>query len=124
MKDLTNPLERARLARDPNTPTSLLAELAKDAEWQVRLAVAAHPRTPVAALVGLLKDRTEVQEKAVRNPSLPPEVLLEHLPELNRWLRRWLAGRRETPEVILRALAQDEVLMVREAAQATLGRML
>ncbi len=102
----------------------VLAELARHPEWRVRMAVAANPCTPAAVLVGLLKDRTEVQEKAVRNPSLPPEVLLEHLPELNRWLRRWLAGRRETPEVILRALAQDEVLMVREAAQATLGRML
>jgi hypothetical protein len=103
----------------------VLAELARHPEWRVRMAVAANPCTPAAVLAGLLEDRhPEVQAKACLNPALPPELLVERLPEVNRWIRLALARRRETPEVILRALAADPVEMVREAAQGGLGRML
>lgn len=101
----------------------VLAELARHPEWRVRMAVAANPCTPAAVLAGLLEDRhPEVQAKACLNPALPPAALVERLGQLNRWLRLALARRRETPPVVLEALAADAVEMVREAAQAALAR--
>ena len=38
-------VERHAVAENPHTTTELLLQLAADAAWQVRLAVALHPKT-------------------------------------------------------------------------------
>ena len=66
---------RRYAACNPNMPVDVLAELAKDSHWVVRVSVACNPNTPVEVLTKLTKDSDfDVRRYAAGNPKLK-EVL-------------------------------------------------
>ena len=46
-------LKKFYTAKNPNTPSKTLAELAKDEIWVIRMAVAGNPNTPPEVLIKL-----------------------------------------------------------------------
>ena len=57
--------KKLQLARNPNTPVGVLAELAKDDYWRVRYDVAWNPTTPVGALMVLAQDDSDGVRRGV-----------------------------------------------------------
>ncbi len=69
LADHPNPVTRAVVARNPNTPAEVLVKLSTDDDVPVRVAVAAHKNTPRNIIVGYLMDEREdnlVQLNAVK----------------------------------------------------------
>ncbi|MFF3322968.1 hypothetical protein [Streptomyces sp. NPDC002889] len=79
-----DPRMRALAPRDPDLPPALAARLSADEDVQVRLAVAAHPKLPVTALLALVAD-TDEEESVIRaaagSPALPVTAMEELLAE-------------------------------------------
>ncbi|MFE4973680.1 hypothetical protein ACFRAR_16410 [Kitasatospora sp. NPDC056651] len=72
----TDPVPRLRslAPRDPDLPPELAEQLARDAEYHVRLAVAPHRNLPLLSLLRLLADPSErVAQAAGASPHLPAE---------------------------------------------------
>jgi hypothetical protein len=70
----SSPEARWARARDPDCPPRVLAALAKDPDWWVRLAVAGNPKCPPAVLGRLARDPRESVRRATRaNPACPPQ---------------------------------------------------
>ena len=88
--------ERLSLAWGDDTPSDVLAILALDVEWKIRMGVAANLRAPVGALNRLATDESESV----------------------RW---WVARHRRTPQPALARLSRDECERVRAAAMARFG---
>ena len=57
--------EKLELARNPNTPVSLLETFAKDEEWYVRYYVASYPNIPKYTIIEMLlvEENKKVSEK-------------------------------------------------------------
>lgn len=61
---------RKAVARNPNTPATILLDFAHDEYWMVSEAVASHPSTPSAVLKVLAGDSSPtVREAVLNNPS-------------------------------------------------------
>ena len=56
---------KLELAKNPNTPEKILAELAKDSCEAIRRAVAENPNTPIAVLIEMAKDYDETVREIV-----------------------------------------------------------
>lgn len=57
-------------AANPNTPSKVLARLAKDERWSVRQAVAANPNTTLEVLALLAKDTDgNIRAAVAHNPN-------------------------------------------------------
>ena len=68
---------RISVAENPNTPTGVLTELAKDSDYIVRRNAARNPNTPADVLTELAKDSDYIVRCfAARNPKLK-EVLTD-----------------------------------------------
>ena len=68
---------RRNAAGNPNTPTGVLSELAKESNWHVRRYAAGNPNTPLEVLFELTKDSDfGVRRNAAGNPKLK-EVLTD-----------------------------------------------
>ncbi|MBO5142195.1 MAG: hypothetical protein J6C46_04240 [Clostridia bacterium] len=58
---------RRDLAKNLNTPLTILDELSKDKNWRIRYYVAKNPRTPLALRVKLGRDNHPVVRDAIEN---------------------------------------------------------
>ena len=104
------------IASNPNTPPTILAALAADANCDVRCAVAGNPNTPLASLAALAADADWlVRHRVARNPS-PPTANLEALAaDADEDVRYVVGGNPSTPPTTLVALAADADRNVRWA---------
>ena len=64
-------LKKFYTAKNPNTPSKTLAELAKDESLDIRKAVAGNPNTPPETLAELAKDESLDIRKAVTTNTHP-----------------------------------------------------
>ena len=63
---------RGRAASNPNTPSEVLSDLAKDSDCDVRRRAASNPNTPSEVLSDLAKDSDcDVRGRAASNPNTP-----------------------------------------------------
>ena len=107
-------LKKFYTAKNPNTPSKTLAELAKDESLDIRKAVAGNPNTPPEILTKLTKSEGWVIRMAVAgNPNTPPETLAELAKDKDKSVRVDVAGNPNTPPEVLIKLAKDEELYVR-----------
>jgi hypothetical protein len=111
-----------RTTPSPAHPEAVLTEVPASAldlrTWGLsadpkkRLWAASNWRTPADLLAQLAEDADRgVQAWALRNPSTPPEKLVQAAG--NRNLRDHVAGNRSTPGDVLAQLANDDTVMVR-----------
>ena len=130
---------KRKIAEDPNTPAEVLAELARDPDFDVREDVARNPNAPAAVLSILAEgieemdskknvksekgkkgrtmmdviDRDMFIEKIIYHPNATPEVLLK----LGEG-REALAENPATPGDVLAKLADDPKWWIRKAVAA------
>lgn len=96
------------VAKNPNTPLEVLAELAKDQLNDVRREVAKNPNTSAEILSDLAKDQDGgIRYYAADNRHIPPEVLAELAKDQHVSVRRCVAGNSTSPETLSK-LAQDQ----------------
>lgn len=102
--------ERHAVARNHSTPASTLADLAKDRDWDVRLAAAENPSTPVNALKRFARykvgNRPDLMGLAIRtaaagNPSTPANVLADLAKDADTNVRYAAARNPSTPAGVL-----------------------
>lgn len=78
--EITNGMKKARklkIVKELNLP-KLLSELAKDKDSNVREKAAAHPKTPISAILKLAKDKNYgVKVKVAAHPKTPIKILLK-----------------------------------------------
>jgi hypothetical protein len=68
--------DKLRLARDSQTSSEILEQLATDGDSNVRICVALHPNTPPEILEQLATDESSnVRRGVAKHPNTPPEVL-------------------------------------------------
>jgi hypothetical protein len=111
------------------TPTDLIARLAADPISDVALAAASHPAAPASMqrhVYGrILRENLPIAGPFYRliafaGPLLAPEVLARHCSAPD-WAERYaLARNLRTPLIALARLADDGVILVAQAARATL----
>ena len=93
----------------------LLGELANDADWDARRAVAQNPNTPAAVLTALANDEDWAMRRDVAwNASTPAETLAALARDEDWLVRRGVAWNPSTPPETLTALANDAVWVVRD----------
>jgi hypothetical protein len=113
-----SPQVRLFLALCPETPTRAIEGLCATPAAGVdeRRALAAHPRTPPAALAQFASDAdTPVRQAAAANPALPPAVA-SRLAEDPSWrVRQALAGNSGIAQRLHRVLGSDPSALVRAA---------
>lgn len=96
MKELRRLCE---LAENPATPPEVLALLAEDEDWRVRIRVAKNPATPPEVLVLLAEDPVlEVRIEVGRNTHTPIESLKKLAEDPERGVRFWVAVNPSCPE--------------------------
>lgn len=103
---------------NPNTPGSVLGELAEHEEPYVRTSVAVHPRTPVTALRELASDREPGVRRATAQCVCDAGILEELSKDELAPVREAVATNAHTGAGVLRRLAEDTVGYVREAIAA------
>lgn len=82
-----SPANHRYVARNWSTPRSILANLARSANTNVRCAVAENPNTPTAALRLLATDTTTVvRSRVASNPSTPDQLHHELCSDLSTWV--------------------------------------
>lgn len=133
---------RRRVAENPNLPANLLAQLANDAESDVRREVASNVNTSSKVLSELAKDdESDVREAVARNvnstkdlllhlshdaddsvrseiaanPSAPEKILVSMSEDSEAYVRAGVAGNESTPVRVLEKLALDDDVVVRVA---------
>lgn len=108
-----------RVAQNRAATAGLLAELAKDDDWELRYVAAWHPKMPVRALRRLARDESgHVRAAVACNKSAPPDVLEDLASDDVMWVRRNVAWNPATPTDALEALLGDRLAVVRAAAVA------
>ncbi|HEY9610264.1 MAG TPA: hypothetical protein V6C93_12940, partial [Allocoleopsis sp.] len=133
---------RLEIVQNPNTPSRILEQLAKDDELWVRLGVAANPKTPGRILSKLVEDNyvllnptlnkksnisisyfTEnnyalLTKKLAVNPNVNASLLSEILaPETEFWIGLEVAGNPNAPASLLEKLATvEDYIMLRKLA--------
>ena len=105
---------RSEVAKNPNTPTSVLELLAKDEDSSVRCEVAENPKTPTPVLEHLAKDEdSDVQSSVAQNPNTPISVLELLAKDESSSVRCEVAENPKSPTSVLELLAKDEDEYVR-----------
>ena len=90
--------ERFAAARNSNTPTVVLTQLASDEDEYVRSEVADNSNTPPEALTQLASDEIEyVRRRVAYNPNTPPEALTQLASDEREKVRRGVANNPNTP---------------------------
>lgn len=107
--------EKHRLADNPGTLPGVLARLACDDNWHVRLNVAHNPSTPGALLTRLSEDKSflDVRSSVARNPNTPGETLDKLSRDTQSSVLRSLAHNPSTPVGILARLTRHNSQGVR-----------
>lgn len=107
---------RAAVARDRDTPTDVLALLAKDQDKTVRRQVAENGQTPCELLTLLAMDRhLDVRRAVAENSKTSAEALTLLAKDQDRTVRRRVTENSRTPCELLTLLAMDRHLDVRRA---------
>ncbi|NLZ74066.1 MAG: HEAT repeat domain-containing protein, partial [Bacteroidales bacterium] len=89
--------------------TSILSELAKDEDKDVRIGVAKNPNTPVESLEELAKDQDYwVRNGIAENPNTPVELLEQLGKDEEKFVRSGVAKNPNTPIELFKQLAKDE----------------
>jgi hypothetical protein len=113
---LEKPWARRWAAAHPALPEGVLESCAKDAEWQVRQAVAHNPNTPASVLALLSSDLDhDVRQAVAQHPHTPPEILLVLSQDENPEVRIRVARRSGISPALLERMAEDPHWMVRQA---------
>jgi len=108
---------RMGIAKNKNTPVSVLEKLAVDEEVVVRSTVAENENTPVSLLGKLAVDKESSVRQGVAGNKNTPASLLEKLAvDKESSVRQGVAGNENTPVLILAKLAGDKNKDVRKAA--------
>ena len=108
LKKASTTQEKVYQASNRSTPTSILVELAKDLNDDVRVGVASNRSTPPEALAELAKDpKSDVLSQVIKNPSTPPEILAELAKDPDDKVRYWIIENPSTPPEVLAELAKD-----------------
>ena len=117
---MTNPsFGRQAVSRNPNAPTSALAELAQDSNSTTRNWVAENPSTPVEILVQLASqpvDKTNnasTVETVLKNPNFPPLeryrlLLTKQLKQETAKAHELMARRTDSPYAMLQVLEKGD----------------
>jgi len=112
---------RRVVAGNPNTPTQVLARLARDHFSVIRRHVAENPRTPPDVLRQLAQDHDmDVRLAVADNIHTPPDTLALLATDESIDVRYDLAENRHLPHQVLVDLANDENPYVRFRAIKTL----
>ena len=112
---------RWAVAKNPHTPSEILAKLAKDEVNLVRALVATNPNTPVDCLYDLYEDEKIVRDGISGNPNAPAELLEKLAEDPDKLVRLRVAENPATPKDVLSKLAQDVDKDVSKAAEIKLG---
>lgn len=96
-----------REAEDPAASPERLAELADHMDYDVRVAVVRHPRTPQAALRRLVQADDSLATDVLDNPALPQAMWSELAGTGPRWVLSKIANSRNAPPDALRIVARQ-----------------
>ncbi len=111
---------RWAVAKNPHTPTQILAKLAEDEVNLVRALVATNPNTPQECLYRFMQDEKIVRDGISGNPNAPQEILEELSKDSDKLVRLRVAENPATPKEVLERLSEDTDKDVSKAAQIRL----
>lgn len=83
----------------------LLASIAQDSDWRIRLAVAENPKTPPEVLRSLAFDTAMVRSAVASNSSTPQDVLARLARDIEYIVREAVAANPEASPEVIRILA-------------------
>ena len=99
---------RSNVARNANTPLSLLEKLARDSDGSVRNVIAQNADIPLSWLEKLARDSDEsVRGGAAQNANTPLSLLEKLAEDSDYWVRGCVARNVNTPPSALEKLAED-----------------
>ncbi|WP_052334310.1 HEAT repeat domain-containing protein [Kamptonema formosum] len=105
---------RSAVGKNPNTPVSVLEMLAKDSDWMVRSEVAKNINLPVSILEKLAKDGDfEVRTNVALNTNMPVSLLVQLAKDICWRVTAGVASNANTPVSLLVELAKDSNAAVR-----------
>lgn len=113
---------RWAVAKNPHTPSDVLALLAKDEVNLVRALVATNPKTSPAVLEKFFSDEKIVRDGLSGNPSTPVKILKILANDADKMVRMRLAENTNAAPEILSELLQDKDENVAMAARANLEK--
>ena len=106
---------RLRVARNANTPASVLEQLAADENWQVRFNVAENMNTPLSVLEKLAEDdERDIRNYVAKNENTSVSILEKLADDKDDYLRINVAEHKNISVLVLEKLAADENWQVRE----------
>jgi hypothetical protein len=116
--------KKFKAAVNPNTPTSILADLAENCPSWIQERVAENPSAPHELLTKLAQHCCSAVRTAVAdNGSTVIEVLVRLVNDESADVRYAIAENHHMPLLVLEALAEDENPYVAQRAQKTLVRL-
>jgi hypothetical protein len=114
---------RWAVAKNPHTPSEVLAFLAGDEINLVRALVATNPSTPPKVLEKLFSDEKIVKDGLSGNPSTPMKLLKIFVNDSDKMVRMRLAENPKAGREILTMLLQDSDPNVSKAAEVNLTKL-
>ena len=114
---------RWAVAKNPHTPSEVLAFLATDEINLVRALVATNPSTPPKTLEKFFSDEKIVKDGLSGNPSTPAKLLKVFVNDADKMVRLRLAENPSAGKEILTMLLQDTDLNVSKAAEVNLAKL-
>ncbi|MDD2791062.1 MAG: hypothetical protein PHU40_10415 [Sulfurimonas sp.] len=113
---------RWAVAKNPHTPSDVLALLAKDEVNLVRALVATNPKTSPSVLEKFFSDEKIVRDGLSGNPSTPVKILKILANDADKMVRMRLAENTNATAEVLSELLQDKDENVAMAARANLEK--
>lgn len=108
---------RCQVANNRGTPLAVLQQLAKDPNQRVRLSVAQNPNASVAVLEILGKDQEgEVRHYVASNPSTPLKLMTQLATDKDAYVRQCVADNPKVTKELLIQLSKDSDQRVSERA--------
>lgn len=114
---------RWAVAKNPHTPSEVLAFLANDEINLVRALVATNPATPPKALEKFFSDEKIVKDGLSGNPSTPSKLLKIFVNDADKMVRMRLAENPKAGKEILTMLLNDTDPNVSKAAELNLAKL-
>jgi len=114
---------RWAVAKNPHTPSEVLAFLANDEINLVRALVATNPSTPPKVLEKFFSDEKIVKDGLSGNPSTPAKLLKIFVNDVDKMVRMRLAENPSAGKDILTALLEDSDPNVSKAAETKLNEL-